>query len=480
MQHTDFKRKYRGSGATYIQNPDGWRNKLHTAARGFPVGHLFAAGGLCACLVGFVAVPNKTEANNKQKVDDVAIPALEQIEDLPLPEFEEITLEEEFLAIEQSFEPSTPVTQIEVKSGDNLSRIFQRAGLNDKDVYKVVNSSEEAKRLKQLYPGHTFEFTIEDEQLQQLKYVASKVESYTITKTDDGFAFEDTSRTPDTHLTVRSAEIKHSLFAAGKEAQLDDRLVMELAGIFGWDVDFALDIREGDSFKVLFEEKYLDGEKIANGSILAAEFVNRGNRYKAVRYEDAKGNTQYYTPSGKTMRKEFLRTPIDFARISSHFNLRRKHPVLNRIRAHKGVDYAAARGTPIRAAGNGKVIFAGRKGGYGNVVIIQHGQTYKTLYAHISKFRKGIRRGARVKQGQVVAYVGSTGLATGPHLHYEFYVNGSVRNPVTVKLPKAKSIAKSELTRFTEQTKTLLAELDSGVNTVNVAKKSDNQNTNKL
>ncbi|MBX2858046.1 MAG: peptidoglycan DD-metalloendopeptidase family protein [Cellvibrionaceae bacterium] len=476
MQQADFKRKYRGSGATYIQNSDGWRRKVQLATRGVPLPHLFAAGGLCACLIAFVAAPNKTEANNRQKIDDIAIPALEGIEDLP--ELAHATLSEELLELEATLEPPT-ATQIEVKPGDNLSLIFQRAGLSDKDVYKILDSSTKAKQLKQLYPGHVFEFIIEDKQLQQLNYIASKVSTFSFHSTGDGFSFHETSRTPETHLTMRSAEIEHSLFAAGKEAGMDDKLVMELAGIFGWDVDFALDIREGDSFKVLYEEQFLDGQKIGNGAILAAEFINRGSSFQAVRYEDHNGNVQYYTPDGKTMRKEFLRTPIDFARISSHFNLRRKHPVLNRIRAHKGTDYAASRGTPIKAAGDGKVIFAGRKGGYGNVVILQHGQTYKTLYAHISKFRGGIRRGKRVKQGQVIAYVGSTGLATGPHLHYEFYVNGAVRNPVTVRLPKAKSIPKKELARFAKQTQMLLAELDSGTGGENLAK-SNSQPTNKL
>jgi len=178
------------------------------------------------------------------------------------------------------------------------------------------------------------------------------------------------------------------------------------------------------------------------------------------------------------MRKAFLRTPIDFARISSHFNLRRKHPVLNKIRAHKGTDYAASHGTPIKAAGDGKVVFAGRKGGYGNVVIIQHGQTYKTLYAHISKFRKGIRSGKRVKQGQTIAYVGSTGLATGPHLHYEFYVNGAVRNPVTVKLPNARPIAKSELARFTANIQPLIAQLNTQDSNTKLASAEDNDSNN--
>ena len=246
---------------------------------------------------------------------------------------------------------------------------------------------------------------------------------------------------------------------AGRDAMVEDKLIMELASIFGWDIDFVLDIRENDSFKMLYEEMFLDGEKIGTGNILAAEFTNKKKTYTAVRYVDAKGDAQYFAPNGDTMRKEFLRTPIEFARISSHFNLRRKHPILNKIRAHKGTDYAAPRGTPIRSAGDGKVVFAGVKGGYGKTIIIQHGQSYRTLYAHLKGYRKGIRVGKRVKQGQTIGYVGSSGLATGPHLHYEFHVNGRVRNPVTVKLPKAKAVAKAERPRFEKQIAPLVEQL---------------------
>ena len=214
---------------------------------------------------------------------------------------------------------------------------------------------------------------------------------------------------------------------------------MELANIFGWDIDFALDIRAGDHFTVIYEERFLNGEKIGNGPILAAEFVNQGRSYKAIRYSDAGNRSDYYSPTGLSMRKAFLRTPVDFRRISSRFG-KRKHPILNRMRMHTGVDYAASRGTPIRAAGDGKVIHKGRKGGYGRTVIIQHGGRYSTLYAHMNSYRRGVYTGKRVKQGQIIGYVGSSGRATGPHLHYEFRVNGVHRNPLTVKLPSAKPI----------------------------------------
>jgi murein DD-endopeptidase MepM/ murein hydrolase activator NlpD len=247
---------------------------------------------------------------------------------------------------------------------------------------------------------------------------------------------------------------------AGQRAGIPNSLTMDLANIFGWDIDFALDIQKGDSFKVMYEELYLEEKMIGTGKILAAEFTNAGKTYKAVRYTDKEGSTNYYTPDGKGMHKAFLRSPIEFARISSHFSLSRKHPVLHIIRAHKGTDYAAARGTPIRATGNGKISFAGRKGGYGNCIVVQHGQGIQTLYGHMNGFAKGMRVGSKVSQGDVIGYVGSTGLASGPHLHYEFHMNGQVRNPVTVPLPKSIGIAQNEMALFTATTGPLLAKLN--------------------
>jgi murein DD-endopeptidase MepM/ murein hydrolase activator NlpD len=356
-----------------------------------------------------------------------------------------------------------------VRSGDNLSTIFSRFGLSGQEVYRFVSGHSNAKALTRLQPGETMQLLVEDKQLKALKYAPNALDTQTFERLEKGFSYDLHTKVPEVRQTYREATIDSSLFLAAAKAGMDDSLIMELANIFGWDIDFVLDIRQGDKFRVVFEEEFLDGEKFANGNILAAEFVNKGKPYQAVRYTDSNGYSQYFTPDGQSMRKEFLRTPVDFARISSHFNLRRKHPVLNTIRAHKGTDYAAPTGTPIKAVGDGKVVFAGRKGGYGNVVQIQHGQTYKTLYAHMSKFRRGIKKGATVKQGQVIGYVGSTGLATGPHLHYEFYVNGAVRNPVTVKLPKARSIASSEMVRFSQQTQPLLASL--GLGTTQLAMK---------
>jgi murein DD-endopeptidase MepM/ murein hydrolase activator NlpD len=258
--------------------------------------------------------------------------------------------------------------------------------------------------------------------------------------------------------SYREGTIKESLYLAGMAAKLPDKTVMELANIFGWDIDFVFDIRKGDSFAVLFEERYIDGQRLGTGNILAASFTNRGKTYKAVRYKNSQGQSSYYTPEGLSMRKAFLRTPLDIFRISSGFNLRRKHPIHKKIKAHRGVDYAAPTGTPVYASGDGRVIEAGYTKANGNFVFIQHGQTYTTKYIHLH--RKKVRSGQSVKQRQIIGTVGATGYATGPHLHYEFLVNGVHRNPRTVSLPKANPIPDTERPRFTKMATALLEQLD--------------------
>ncbi len=351
--------------------------------------------------------------------------------------------------------------QVTVRSGDSLARIFAKHGLDPQDLHTIIALGGEAKDLARIHPGDTLEFCRDDEgELLELIYTKDELHGLRFQRSGDGFVIKAIDRHPERRTASANAVIDSSLFLAAQKAQLSDNLTMQLAGIFGWDVDFALDIRKGDSFSVLYEELFLDGQKIDDGKILAAEFVNNGKVYRAVRYQDAKGRTDYYSPSGRSMRKTFFRTPVAFSRISSGFSLGRKHPVLNRIRAHKGVDYAAPQGTPVKATANGKIIYRGRKGGYGKVVIIQHGSSYSTLYAHLSRFVRGQANGSRVRQGQVIGYVGKTGLATGPHLHYEFRVNGTHRNPLTVKLPTAAPLDEEFMADFEEHSQTLLAQLE--------------------
>lgn len=235
---------------------------------------------------------------------------------------------------------------------------------------------------------------------------------------------------------------------------------MSLAGIFGWDVDFALDIRRGDSFRIVYEEKFLDGRRLGAGNILAAEFTNQNTTFRAVRYVDENGDLQYYTPTGKAMRKAFLLAPLDFRRISSNFNPRRLHPITKTVRPHRGTDYAANRGTPVWAAGDGKVIASGYSEANGNYVVIQHGSDVQTKYLHLHK--RAVKVGSRVRQKQMIGTVGSTGFSTAPHLHYEFLLNGVHRDPRTIvqKLPKAESISDGQLQRFLMQTQPLIAQLE--------------------
>jgi len=373
--------------------------------------------------------------------------------------------EQPIASSEQAQEKIKPSWQTyQVKNGDNLSKIFYRAGLSDRDVYLFTKQGKETKPFTRLDVGDSMHFIIDDSRLIEAKLVKSKLHYFhaSLDESGDEYVVEDITLKPDVRYKTASAVIKDSLFMSATRAGISQRLTMELAEIFGWDIDFALDIRPQDQFKIVFEELYLNDEFIGEGDIVAASFDNRNRHLEAVLYTKKNGDREYHAPDGRSMRKAFLRTPVDFKRISSHFNLKRKHPVLHTIRAHKGTDYAAGRGTPIRAAGDGRVTFAGRKGGWGKVIIIQHGERYKTLYAHQNKFARGIKKGSRVKQGQVIGYVGSTGLASGPHLHYEFYVNGKVRNPVTVKLPEAAPIASSERERFRLQTAGLLAKLREG------------------
>ncbi len=483
------------------------KNFLLSLFQQFPKGHLAAAStlaaGLCCVLAVFPSgnaeatrqtrvpldLPNQAQATPSKFISSTPLnhsassAASTLGVSLKLRDLVDSTLNPTPLVLAASnaqtatIEEDVSWQEFTVKSGDSLSIIFQRAGLKDRDLYELFNETPEAKELRRIVPGQTIAFQLDEQgKLQQLNYVKDSLNSLNFTRSEDGFISKKVERQPDIQVAFRQATINSSLFMAGKDAGMTGSLIMELANIFAWDIDFALDIRRGDQFRVMYEERYLDGKKIGNGAILAAEFTNQGKTFQSVRYTNTEGASHYYTPSGESMRKEFLRMPVDFARISSHFNLNRKHPVLHTIRAHKGTDYAAARGTPIKASGDGKVIFAGVKGGYGNTVILQHGQAYKTLYAHMHNFGKGVKAGSRVRQGQIIGYVGTTGLSTGPHLHYEFYVNGVVRNPMTVELPKARSIAAAEKANFLAQTQPVVAQLEAFKGSSRLAMASSDNN----
>lgn len=353
-----------------------------------------------------------------------------------------------------------------VKKGDSLSSIFKRAKMSAKELM-LLTKVKHSKYLREIYPNDSL--IIQKTRDGKLGHLHKRIDisrTLVIDLIDDKFISDIAVDKLDVHYNRISSVIDSSLYLSAKAAGLDDNIIMDLASIFGWDVDFALDIRQGDSFAIIFEEIFRNGERVKTGNIVAAEFVNRGNRFVALRYSDPKGNTSYFTPDGKSMKKAFLRAPVDFRRISSHFKKQRWHPVLGKKRPHKGVDYAASPGTPIKASGDGKIIFRGWKGGYGRAIILKHGTKYTTLYGHMSKYRGGLKTGSKVKQGQIIGYVGSSGLATGPHLHYEFRVNGVHRNPVTIKLPDSAPIAKSIRKDFKQKISEILAELNTYSKTV--------------
>ncbi len=356
---------------------------------------------------------------------------------------------------------SGSVRSVTVRRGDSLFLIFRRLDVPASDLALLLDSNEHAATLRRLQPGQTLEIgQSPDGHLVSLSAVLD--ETRTLRAREAGGRFDVTiDHVPlERREQHASAAIENALFLAGQRAGLSDRVIMQLVEIFGWDVDFALDVRAGDRFAVVYEGLYKDGSKVRDGDILAAEFVNRGRTLRAVRYTFEDGRSEYFSPDGLSMRKAFLRTPVNFSRISSRFSRGRMHPVLQRMRAHKGVDYAAPTGTPVKAAGDGRVVFAGRKGGYGKTVILQHGGTYTTLYGHMSRLHRRSRSGNRVQQGQIIGYVGSTGLATGPHLHYEFRVRGVHKDPLRVKLPAALPIDERLRPEFLRVSAPLVATLD--------------------
>lgn len=347
-----------------------------------------------------------------------------------------------------------PWQSITIKPGDHLSSLFPRLGLSPQQLHEIMALGEATAGLARVKPGQEIKFRTAGNQLQELLYEVDE-RSLRVKREGGKFVASLIQHAVETRVSYAAGTIQSSLFEDALAAGLSDNLTMEMAGIFGWDIDFALDLREDDSFGVVYQEQFMNGQKLRDGVILAAEFTNRGKTYRAVRYSDPEGNVSYYTPDGLAMRKAFLRTPVKFSRISSHFSLARYHPILHRMRAHKGVDYAAPTGTPVKAAGAGKVIFKGVKGGYGNTVILQHGRQYSTLYGHLHGFARGLKQGASVQQGTIIGYVGKSGLASGPHLHYEFRVAGVHKNPLTVTMPKADPIQEKYKAAFLAEARRL-------------------------
>jgi murein DD-endopeptidase MepM/ murein hydrolase activator NlpD len=349
--------------------------------------------------------------------------------------------------------------EVVVGRNDTLDAIFRRMSLNKSDLAAIRNLPGIRQSLDFLRPGDSIKLTHTDGDIKELWRKVSETQTLDVVRQEGGFEAKMINNPVEVRVRIANAVIDSSLFQAAGAANISDMVALKLANIFGWDIDFVLDIREGDRFTAEYEQVYQDGKYLHDGEVLAAEFVNNGRVYRAVRFVGDNGSAGYYTPNGLAMRKAFLRAPVEFSRVSSAFNPHRHHPILNLIRGHMGTDYAAPIGTPVHAAGDGHVSFEGQRGGYGNAIVLTHGANVSTLYGHMSRFARNVHVGTRVQQGDVIGYVGMTGLATGPHLHYEYLTNGVHRNPQTVQLPGAEPLRAQDLQRFREAAAPLIAAL---------------------
>jgi len=366
--------------------------------------------------------------------------------------------------------PAAPVASTEqasywreerIQRGDTVASILARLNVDDADALAYLLQAKGVRSLYQLIPGRTIRVVTTDEgRLESLSYVNTDGRRLHVTRGESGFSSSEELPQTEQWVMQSSGKIETSLFAATDSSGIPEMVALQLAEIFSSDIDFHRDLRRGDRFSVVYEALAADGEFVGFGRVLSAEFVNQGHTYRAVFFRDDQGRNGYYTPDGRNMRKAFLRSPIEFSRVTSGFTNSRFHPILKTWRAHKGIDYGAPTGTRVRVTADGHVTFVGRKGGYGNVVIVRHPNGYETLYAHLSGFSEGMRQGRRVVQGEVVGFVGSTGLATGPHLHYEFHVNGVHQNPMRLAIPPGPPITAQLRPVFDETTQPLFARLD--------------------
>lgn len=350
---------------------------------------------------------------------------------------------------------------VTVAKGQTLSTIFKAHGLGPDDWISVLALGGDTSQLRHLQVGDKLRLQVTNGQLQALSYDYDSTHTLDIHRAGEGLQAHTITATLDRRPVEVSGQIHDSLSVDGQHAGLSSRLILQFAHIFNYDVDFGQDLQPGDHFTVVYDQIYKNGKKLRDGNILAAELVNQGHAYRAVRFVDKNGNVDYYTPKGQSLHRAFIRTPLRFTRISSGFSLARLNPVLHIIRPHYGTDYAAPTGTPVHVTGKGRIAFMGRDSGYGNVIKVRHGTHYETVYAHLSRFHKGLGVGSKVKQDQVIGYVGMTGLATGPHLHYEFRINGKPMNPVTVKLPRGRPLPPRQMVKFRKQEQPLIARIDS-------------------
>lgn len=348
-----------------------------------------------------------------------------------------------------------------IQRGDTIASLLERLDVDNEEITDFLRSTKNTKGIRLLIPGRTVRAeTAENGELLSLRYISSGDNMLQVDKEKGIFKASDHAVPLEQRVLMKSGEIKSSLFAATDAANIPDNIAVQLAEVFSSDIDFHLDLRKGDHFTVVYEVFYNNGEPVKTGQVLAAEFSNQGKIYRAVYFHDHDGHSGYFTPDGKSLRKAFLRSPLEFSRITSGFTNARFHPVLQEWRAHKGIDYGAPIGTRVKATADATVEFVGKQGGYGNMIVLKHQGQFNTVYGHLSGFAKGLHNGSKVSQGDVIGFVGMTGLATGPHLHYEFKVAGVQRNPLSVALPTALPIAAQNLADFTRQSKQMMARLE--------------------
>ena len=356
---------------------------------------------------------------------------------------EEITISRD---LSESLTPIKSKQIHTVRKGDSLSVIFEDKQVPLNTAYKIFDFDKN-NLLSSIIPGDIMEFNYMGNDLLSIEIIKDDVNSILI-KTEDEISIVNIKKEAQTITSFGFGEIKDSFYKSAKDVGIPDSIIMDFAYIFGWDIDFIFDVRKGDKFSVIYETEFSEGEKISSGDIVFAEFTNREKKYIAQRFFDDVQGKQYFNENGENVKKAFLRAPLDFAYISSHFNPNRMHPILHKIKAHNGVDYAAKRNTPVKASGDGVISFIGRQSGYGRTVEIKHGGNIKTLYAHLERFNTKLKVGSKVKQGEIIAFVGDSGQATGPHLHFEFW-QGEIRSdPVKVKLPSAKPVNNSQRNEF--------------------------------
>ena len=415
--------------------------------------------GLGIPLLGVALVTSLGSGDPKPPVPETPVMVAADAPQLSIDERDPADITRDVIEPEPEPEPQYDTLSLKVGRGDTMEKMFRRNSLDIGHLMAIAQLDEAKERFRRIKPGDIFEVTHDEGKIISLYSKLNLTSGLQIENSESGFTANLIEHPVEIRKRNAYGVIESSLYESAAAAGLSDKVIMNIAGIFAWDVDFVLDIRKGDSYYVQYEEIWQDGKFVTDGEIVVAEFHNNGRTSQAVRFVDKTGRTDYFTPDGRSVRKAFLRSPVDF-RVSSSFNPNRLHPVLKTRRPHRGVDYAAPHGTPIKASGDGKVIFRGVKGGYGNTVILQHGGNITTLYAHMSRFASKARVGARVRQGQTIGYVGKTGLVTGVHLHYEYRLNGVHRNPRTVPLPEAEPIADKYRDRFLAQAGPVLEELE--------------------